>query len=133
MEKGDSDDGFLLVINTDNFVLNSWKVSPARPQPGQPKPLRDLESSYQSHRRTFKSPKNQFTVSRSPHFESFFLSISVEDMDGYFQYIGGSTGALAIGIAAASAIYLATRPTPEEPLVPLHDQSPVLEVSSARL
>lgn len=51
-------------------------------------------------------------------------------MDSYLQYIGGPTGAIALtGIAAASALYLATRPTPEKPLVPLHDQSPVLEVS----
>lgn len=51
-------------------------------------------------------------------------------MDSYLQYIGGSTGAIALtGIAAASALYFATRPTPEKPLVPLHDQSPVLEVS----
>lgn len=51
-------------------------------------------------------------------------------MDGYLQYVGGSTGAIALtGIAAASALYFATRPTPEQPLVPLHDQSPILEVS----
>lgn len=51
-------------------------------------------------------------------------------MDSYLQYVGGSTGVIAItGIAAASALYLATRPKPEQPLVPLHDQSPVLEVS----
>lgn len=51
-------------------------------------------------------------------------------MDNYLQYIGGSTGAIVLtGIAAASALYFATRPTPEKPLVPLHEQSPVLEVS----
>lgn len=33
------------------------------------------------------------------------------------------------GIAAASAYYYATRPLPEVPLVPLHNQSPILEVS----
>lgn len=51
-------------------------------------------------------------------------------MDSYLQYVGGSAGAIALaGIAAASALYFATRPTPEKPLVPLHEQSPVLEVS----
>ena len=52
-------------------------------------------------------------------------------MDSYLQYIGGPAGVIALtGIAAASAFYFATRPKPEKPLVPLHDQSPVLEVSS---
>lgn len=51
-------------------------------------------------------------------------------MDNYFQYVGGTAGALVLtGIAAASAFYFATRPKPEKPLVPLHDQSPILEVS----
>lgn len=51
-------------------------------------------------------------------------------MDNYLQYIGGPVGAIALtGIAAVSAFYFATRPRREEPLVPLHDQSPVLEVS----
>jgi hypothetical protein len=85
LKKGDSDDRFLLVINTDNFMFNSGKVSPARPQPGQPKPLRDLESSYQSHRRTFKSPKNQFTVSRSPHFVSFSFRFQLKTWTATFS------------------------------------------------
>lgn len=51
-------------------------------------------------------------------------------MDGYLQYVGGVAGATALTtIAAASAYYYASRPEPEEPLVPLHHQSPVLEVS----
>lgn len=63
--------------------------------------------------------------------EFIFLTPSVEDMDSYLQYVGGSTGIIALtGIAAASALYFATRPKPEQPLVPLHNQSPVLEVSS---
>lgn len=46
------------------------------------------------------------------------------------QYFGGPMGAIVLtGIAAASAFYFATRPKPEKPLVPLNDQSPVLEVS----
>lgn len=49
-------------------------------------------------------------------------------MESYFQYIGGSTGAIALtGIAAASALYYATRPTPQKPLVPLDNQSPILD------
>lgn len=53
----------------------------------------------------------------------------MEDMD-YLQYIGGLMGVSALtGIAAASAYYYATRPLPEVPLVPLHNQSPILEVS----
>lgn len=56
-------------------------------------------------------------------------------MDSYLQYVGGSTGAIALTgtIAAASALYYATRPTPEKPLVPLDNQSPILEVSGACL
>ncbi|XP_059476454.1 long-chain-fatty-acid--CoA ligase 5 isoform X2 [Neocloeon triangulifer] len=46
------------------------------------------------------------------------------DMDQYLHYIGGPAGALALtGVAAASAYYLASRPTPEKPLVPLDEQS----------
>lgn len=52
-------------------------------------------------------------------------------MDSYLQYFGGLTGLIALsGIAAASALYFATRPKPEQPLVPLNKQSPVLEVST---
>lgn len=50
-------------------------------------------------------------------------------MDKYLQYIGGTTGAIALTtIAAASAYYLASRPVPEKPLVPLDNQCPILEV-----
>lgn len=53
-----------------------------------------------------------------------------EDMDNYLQYVGGLAGATALtSIAAASAYYYASRPIPDEPLVPLHKQSPILEVS----
>lgn len=41
----------------------------------------------------------------------------------------GILGAALAGVAVASAYYL-TRPVPETPLVPLHNQSPVLEVST---
>lgn len=53
-------------------------------------------------------------------------------MDYYFHYMGGIIGAAAItGIAAiGSAYYYATRPVPEKPLVPLHNQSPILDVSN---
>lgn len=50
-------------------------------------------------------------------------------MDKYLQYIGGTPGAIALTtIAAASAYYLASRPVPEKPLVPLDNQCPILEV-----
>lgn len=66
------------------------------------------------------------------HFSISPSDFSVEDMDSYLQYVGGTTGIIALtGVAAATALYLATRPKPEQPLVPLHDQSPVLEVSCA--
>lgn len=57
-------------------------------------------------------------------------------MDQYLQYIGGGAGALALtGVAAASAFYLVSRPTPQKPLFPLEAQS-ILEkepdVSKAR-
>ncbi|XP_054266091.1 long-chain-fatty-acid--CoA ligase 1 isoform X2 [Macrosteles quadrilineatus] len=51
----------------------------------------------------------------------------IEDMDQYLQYVGGPVGALALtAVAAGSAYYLASRPTPEKPLVPLDHQSFVL-------
>ena len=53
-------------------------------------------------------------------------------MDQYLDYIGGPAGALALtGVAAASAFYLASRPTPQKPLVELHCQSRLLPVSTA--
>lgn len=46
----------------------------------------------------------------------------------YLQYIGGLTGVSALtGLAAATLAYYFTRPSPEVPLVPLHNQSPILE------
>jgi hypothetical protein len=52
-------------------------------------------------------------------------------MDQYLGYIGGPAGALALtGVAAASAFYLASRPTPQKPLVELHCQSRLLQVST---
>lgn len=47
----------------------------------------------------------------------------------YLQYFGGLMGVSALTGIAASAYYYATRPLPEVPLVPLHNQSPILEVS----
>ena len=50
-------------------------------------------------------------------------------MDQYLGYIGGPAGALALtGVAAASAFYLASRPTAEKPLVDLNHQASVLPV-----
>lgn len=51
-------------------------------------------------------------------------------MDQYLGYIGGPAGALALtGVAAASAIYLASRPAAEKPLVDLNNQAPILPVN----
>nr|CAI5840526.1 unnamed protein product [Callosobruchus analis] len=48
---------------------------------------------------------------------------NLEDMEQYLHYIGGGAGALALtGVAAASAYYLTSRPTPERPLFPLDAQ-----------
>uniref|UniRef100_A0A1B0BPD8 Uncharacterized protein n=1 Tax=Glossina palpalis gambiensis TaxID=67801 RepID=A0A1B0BPD8_9MUSC len=56
------------------------------------------------------------------------LSSFVDEIDGYLYYLGGTVGAITIaGIAAASAYYFMTRPIPEKPLVPLENQSPILE------
>lgn len=62
----------------------------------------------------------------------FFLcfSFAVEDMEQYLHYIGGGAGALALtGVAAASAFYLASRPSSERLLWPNEDQT-IIEVSS---
>jgi hypothetical protein len=54
-------------------------------------------------------------------------------LDNYLHCVGGTTGVLTgvavTGVAAASAYYYASRPTPEEPLVPLDKQCPILDVS----
>lgn len=51
-------------------------------------------------------------------------------MDDCLQYVGGTVGAVTLSsIAAATAYYYATRPSPQIPLVPLEDQSPILDVS----
>ena len=51
-------------------------------------------------------------------------------MDDCLQYIGGTAGVVALSsVAAATAYYYATRPSPQTPLVPLDNQSPVLDVS----
>lgn len=50
----------------------------------------------------------------------------IDDLDGCLQYVGGTGGAIALtGVAAATALYYATRPTPEKPLVPLDNQCPI--------
>lgn len=61
----------------------------------------------------------------------FSFSLSVDDLDGCLQYVGGTGGAIALtGVAAATALYYATRPTPEKPLVPLDNQCPIEDVST---
>nr|CAH7756996.1 unnamed protein product [Callosobruchus chinensis] len=62
-------------------------------------------------------------------------------MEQYLHYIGGGAGALALtGVAAASAYYLTSRPTPERPLFPLDAQcifeqevSTILQVTKLQL
>lgn len=62
-----------------------------------------------------------------------YLLILVEDMEQYLHYIGGGAGALALtGVAAASAFYLASRPSPERPLFPLDAQCIVQPVSQSK-
>lgn len=54
---------------------------------------------------------------------------SVEEMDQYLHYIGGGAGALALtGVAAASAFYLASRPSSQQPLFPLDEQCKIAPV-----
>ncbi|XP_068914100.1 long-chain-fatty-acid--CoA ligase 5 isoform X2 [Tenebrio molitor] len=51
------------------------------------------------------------------------VSKIVDDMEQYLHYIGGGAGALALtGVAAASAFYLASRPSSQKPLFPLDEQ-----------
>lgn len=58
--------------------------------------------------------------------------VLVEDMEQYLLYIGGGAGALALtGVAAASAYYLTSRPTPQRPLFPLDAQCILEEEVSA--
>lgn len=65
---------------------------------------------------------------------TFCLCFAAEDMDQYLHYVGGPVGALALTcVAAGSAYYLASRPVPEKPLVPLHQQSFLLPVSLQQL
>jgi long-chain acyl-CoA synthetase len=48
---------------------------------------------------------------------------NMDDMEQYLHYIGGGAGALALtGVAAASAFYLASRPSSQKPLFPLDEQ-----------
>lgn len=57
-------------------------------------------------------------------------SLSGENMDDCLQYVGGTVGAVTLSsVAAATAYYYATRPSPQIPLVPLDAQSPILDVS----
>lgn len=59
---------------------------------------------------------------------TFFLG---ENMDEYLHYIGGTAGAVTLSaVAAATAYYYATRPSPDTPFVPLDNQSPILDVST---
>lgn len=52
-------------------------------------------------------------------------------MDGVLYYFGGTYGAITLAsIAAATAYYYLSRPTPERPLVPLNNQSPILDAST---
>ncbi|TDG42127.1 hypothetical protein AWZ03_011459 [Drosophila navojoa] len=51
-----------------------------------------------------------------------------DEIDGYLSYFGGTLGTLTLtSVAASLAYYFATRPIPEKPLVPLENQSPLLE------
>lgn len=51
-------------------------------------------------------------------------------MDGYLYYFGGTYGAITLtSIAAATTYYYLSRPIPDRPLVPLSNQSPILDVS----
>uniref|UniRef100_A0A1Y1M6L4 Long-chain-fatty-acid--CoA ligase n=2 Tax=Photinus pyralis TaxID=7054 RepID=A0A1Y1M6L4_PHOPY len=53
---------------------------------------------------------------------------NLEEMEQYLHYIGGGAGALALtGVAAASAFYLASRPSSQKPLFPLDAQCLVEE------
>jgi hypothetical protein len=63
-------------------------------------------------------------------FSSPFSFVPVDDMEQYLHYIGGGAGALALtGVAAASAFYLASRPSSQKPLFPLDEQCLVEPVS----
>ena len=64
---------------------------------------------------------------RGNHLSPF---VSVEEIEQYLQYVGGGAGALALtGVAAASAFYLTSRPSPQKPLFPLDEQCIVETVS----
>lgn len=72
--------------------------------------------------------RNSKNLNRISVYLSFLFA--VEDMEQYLHYIGGGAGALALtGVAAASAFYLASRPSPERPLFPLDAQCIIQPVS----
>jgi len=75
-----------------------------------------------------KFPKNSnLKINALIHF--IWITSTGDEIDGYLYYLGGTLGTLTLGSLAASvAYYFATRPVPERPLVPLENQSPLLEV-----
>lgn len=75
-----------------------------------------------------KFPKNSnLKINALIHF--IWITSTGDEIDGYLYYLGGTLGTLTLGSLASSvAYYFATRPVPERPLVPLENQSPLLEV-----
>lgn len=64
---------------------------------------------------------------------SCFQFLSGPDVEQYLHYVSGAAGMLAmagVGVAAASAYYLANRPTPTQPPFDLDNQT-IVEVSFA--
>lgn len=60
----------------------------------------------------------------------FSEPITVDELEENLQCIGGTAGVVTLtAIAAGAAYYYSTRPVPEKPLVPLHNQCPIEDVS----
>lgn len=66
-------------------------------------------------------------------FNVYFIVVAGPDVEQYLHYVSGAAGMLAmagVGVAAASAYYLANRPIPTQPPFDLDNQT-IVEVYKA--
>uniref|UniRef100_A0A182QTX0 Uncharacterized protein n=1 Tax=Anopheles farauti TaxID=69004 RepID=A0A182QTX0_9DIPT len=90
----------------------------------------------EDHERTFFSLAFKLCLLKCADSHDRLYSLcageEIDDIEENLQYVGGTTGAVALtAVAAATAYYYSTRPVPEKPLVPLDNQCPI-EVAAAQ-